>query len=88
MVYGVGAISYSLLTRYPFGIVRLIPMSVHVAIDVIASTIVAASPWLFGFADEVYGPHLVFGAAGVAVALVTRRPGIEHPMAPQAQSAP
>lgn len=71
-VFGAGAIFYSLATDYELGLVRLIPMPVHLALDGVAGAILAASPWLFGFADRVRWPHLAFGLFSVAASLMTR----------------
>lgn len=69
---GAGVIAYSLLTNYELGAVRVIPMSVHLGIDVVGGLLLAASPWLFGFSDSVYLPHLIFGLLEVGAGLLTR----------------
>jgi hypothetical protein len=72
VVFGLGAILYSALTDYELGLVRLIPMPLHLGLDGIGGAVLAASPWLFGFVDRVYLPHLLFGLFSVAASLVTR----------------
>lgn len=72
IVLGLGTILYSLFTDYELGVMRSIPMRVHLMIDLAAGVILAASPWLFGFADEVYLPHLIVGLAEIGVSLMTR----------------
>src|SRR5918999_2834233 len=52
---GLAAMAYSLLTDYEFGLVRIIPMPAHLAMDATSGVLVAASPWLFGFATR--GPR-------------------------------
>jgi hypothetical protein len=80
---GVGAalLVYSALTDYELGLVRTLPMPVHLLLDVGGGLFLAASPWLFGFADEsenVWVPHVVVGLADVAIAaMTTRRPADE-----------
>jgi hypothetical protein len=49
---GLVAMAYSLLTDYEFGLVRIIPMPAHLALDAASGVLVAASPWLFGFAGR------------------------------------
>ena len=71
-IFGASAILYSLATDYELGLVRLIPMPAHLALDGLAGAILAASPWLFGFADRVRLPHLAFGLFSVVASLVTR----------------
>jgi hypothetical protein len=75
ILMGVATIAQSLLTRYELGVVPVIPMPVHLGIDVLVGLILAASPWMFGFADRVYLPHLFFGVLSlIVVALSQRRP--------------
>jgi hypothetical protein len=71
-IFGAGAILYSLVTDYELGLVRLIPMPAHLALDAVAGAVLAASPWLLGFADRLRWPHLAFGLFSVAASLVTR----------------
>ena len=68
VVLGIGLIAYSLFTNYELGVWKVAPMAVHNLIDVVAGTLLAASPWIFGFADEsanVWVPHLVVGLAAI-----------------------
>jgi hypothetical protein len=66
---GVGTIAYSLLTDYELGLVKVIPMPVHLALDGANGALLAASPWLFGFADEVATPHLALGLFEIGASL-------------------
>ena len=52
IVLGIGLIAYSLFTNYELGVWKVAPMAVHNLIEIVAGTLLAASPWLFGFADE------------------------------------
>ena len=72
VVFGVGAILYSAVTDYELGLLRLAPMRLHLLFDGLGGAVLAASPWVFGFADRVYGPHLAFGLFSVVASLVTR----------------
>ena len=77
VILGIGAILYSLVTRYEFGLAGLISMPVHLGLDALSGLVLAASPWLFGFADEVWLPHLLLGLFEICAALTTRTtPGI------------
>ena len=68
MALGVGTIAYSLLTDYELGLVKVIPMPVHLALDAANGALLSASPWLFGFAEEVSTPHLGLGLFEIGAA--------------------
>jgi SPW repeat len=72
MILGAGAILYSLMTRYELGAIKVIPMSAHLGLDMLSGTLLAASPWLFGFADQVFWPHLVLGLIEIGTAAMTQ----------------
>jgi hypothetical protein len=69
---GAGALVYSILTNYEFGVVRLIPFRVHLLLDVLSGAFLAVSPWLFGFSNKVYLPQLIFGLVEIAAGIMTR----------------
>jgi hypothetical protein len=69
---GGGAIVYGLMTRYELGVMPVIPMPVHLMIDFGSGLLLAASPWLFGFASIVWLPHVIFGLFEMGAAAVTR----------------
>src|SRR5215204_7252548 len=78
IVLGIGLIAYSLFTDYELGVWKVAPMAVHNLIDIAAGTLLAASPWIFGFADEsanVWVPHLVVGLAAIFLGLTTKQQG-------------
>ena len=69
---GLIAIAYSLFTRYELGVIRILPMRSHLGIDLAFAVVLAALPFLFGFADQVLWPHLLFGLFSVVACFVTR----------------
>ena len=69
---GVGAILYAVFTDYELGAVRAMPMRVHLFLDIASGLLLAASPWLFGFADRVFWPHLILGVFEIGAGLFTR----------------
>jgi SPW repeat len=78
VVLGVGLIAYSLLTDYELGVWKVAPMAVHNLIDIVAGTLLAASPWLFGYADEaanVWALQVVVGLAAIFLGLTTKQQG-------------
>jgi hypothetical protein len=75
---GAAAIVYATATDREGGRLRLIPMPVHLGLDIASGIFLAMSPWLFGFADRVYLPLLIMGLAEIVIASVTEpRPGDE-----------
>ncbi len=72
ILFGLGGIAYSLLTRYELGLVPRLSMRTHLLIDGPSGALLALSPWLFGFADTVYLPHLLFGLFAIGASLITR----------------
>ena len=50
----------------------LVAGSEPLVLDAAAGALLAASPWLFGFAHQVRGPHLAFGLFSVVASLITR----------------
>src|SRR4051794_22201808 len=72
VVLGAGVIVYSLLTAYELGLVPLIGMPAHLIMDAAGGLLLAASPWLFGFADTVWMPFVILGVAEVGAAVITR----------------
>ena len=72
---GAGAIGSSLMTDYEVGLVKLVPMAVHLTLDVMSGALIAASPWLFGFAgngSRYWMPHALMGATEVLIALMSK----------------
>ena len=72
VILGASAIVYSLLTDYELGASRQLSMRTHLGLDIFSGILLAASPWLFGFADYVYLPHLILGIAEIGVAAMTQ----------------
>jgi hypothetical protein len=78
IVLGIGLIAYSLFTNYELGVWKVAPMAVHNLIDVVAGALLAASPWIFGFADEgtnAWVPFVVIGVAAIFLGLTTQQKG-------------
>lgn len=79
IILGLGALLYSLMTDYELGLLKVISMKAHLTIDLIAGLFLAASPWIFGFADQVYLPHLILGILEMGASLMTK----QHPSTPE-----
>jgi hypothetical protein len=72
VILGVTMLIYSLFTDYEYGALRILPVKAHLFIDLLSGAFLAASPWILGFADYVFLPHLVLGIAEIGAALVTK----------------
>jgi hypothetical protein len=73
---GVGAaIASSMLTDYEPGVVKVVPMPAHLTLDVDSGALMAASPWLLGFAENGqrhWLPHALMGTSEVLIALMSK----------------
>lgn len=56
----------SVLTRYPLGVVRVIPFTVHGGIEFVAALALIAMPWLAGFQDALIARNF-FLATGIVL---------------------
>lgn len=71
IILGAGAIIYSIITNYELGFFKILSFKFHLSIDTLSGILLASSPWLFGFANHVYIPHLLFGLLELVVVLLT-----------------
>jgi hypothetical protein len=73
-VLGSGAMLYSLLTRYEWGLYRIIPFKAHLAADVSANVLALSAPWWFRFARNLRARNtfLAAGLIGMTVVLLTQ----------------
>lgn len=78
MIVGFSALLYSLCTNYELGLFKLIPFRVHLTLDALGGLLLALSPWLFGFADRVWVPHLVLGLVEIGAVVMTRTTASAH----------
>jgi hypothetical protein len=71
VILGAGALLYSLMTNYELGAMKVFSMPMHLMFDLFSGIFLAASPWIFGFADRVYLPHLILGIFEIGASLMT-----------------
>ncbi len=50
-----------------------VPADLRHRIELAASSLLALSPWLFGFAEESWRPHLHAGQVGIGVTILVRQ---------------
>jgi len=72
VILGVAMIGLALVTDYELGVSRRISMRTHLMIDLISGALLAVSPWLFGFNEYVWAPHLILGLLEIGAALTTK----------------
>jgi hypothetical protein len=70
---GLAILGMSLITRYELSVAKIIPLPVHLGVDFAGGLLLAVSPWLFGFADVIWWPHLLIGLMEIVVAAITER---------------
>lgn len=73
---GILILGMSLMTNYEGGVLRSIPMAGHLNMDVLLGIVLAISPWLFNFKEEVYLPHLIMGLLAIFSGLMTVRTSV------------
>lgn len=62
----------SICTRYEGGYILLIPMRVHLIMDVLLGVFLALSPWLLGFQSQTFLFHLAVGIFSVCAGLFSK----------------
>jgi hypothetical protein len=77
LVLGAGLIIYSLLTNYRYSIAKIIPLGVHMALDVIAGIFLMLAPSIWAYRPLLtggeYAWHFIIGLGVIALVAVTRR---------------
>lgn len=68
---GFTTLGYSIVTNYEWGAVKIIPVYVHLRLDLLSGVLLALSPWLFGFGKYIYVPHLLLGLLEILASLMT-----------------
>lgn len=58
-----------LLTAYPLGVFKLIPFTIHGAVELVLSPLLIAMPWIAGFSLDTSARYFYI-AAGIALFLV------------------
>ena len=71
VVVGATVLLVSSLTKYPLGVKKVLPFTVHSAGDYLAAALLFAAPWLLNFADGDGGLTAFYVSAGAAVLAVS-----------------
>jgi len=77
LVLGFGLIGYSLFTKYTYSIAKIIPLGVHMGLDVTAGIVLMLAPTVFGYGGQITGGqlalHFIMGLGAVGLVALTRR---------------
>jgi hypothetical protein len=71
IVVGATVLVVSALTRYPLGVVKVLPFTVHSAGDYLAAALLLAAPWALNFASADGGLAAFYTVGGIAVLAVS-----------------
>jgi hypothetical protein len=72
---GIAGACYSLITDYELGLLKVLPMPVHLIFDAAKGALLASSPWLFGFGKNgprYWLPHMLMGTADILAAMTSK----------------
>jgi hypothetical protein len=70
-VVGAVVLAVSMLTRYPLGVLKVLPFPVHSAGDYLAAALLLVAPFALDFRDSDSGLAVFYIAAGIAVLAVS-----------------
>ena len=71
IVVGATVLAVSMLTKYPLGVVKVLPFTVHSAGDYLAAALLLFSPFVLSFNNSDTGLTAVYIVAGIAVLAVS-----------------
>ncbi len=62
-------LTLTLLTAFPMGIIKLIPFTVHGALELLTSILLVIAPWAAGFSEQTTA-KIFYVAAGILIFVV------------------
>lgn len=71
VIVGIMVLLQAILTDFEMGLIRKLPMKTHLSMDLFSGLLLALSPWLFGFAEYIAWPHVLFGVFSILASLTT-----------------
>src|SRR5207237_3355175 len=71
VVVGATVLVVSMFTKYPLGVKKVLPFTIHSAGDYLAAALLVAAPWVLNFADGDSGITAFYVVAGIAVLAVS-----------------
>src|SRR5690606_6888463 len=73
IVIGAAIIVFAFFTNYELGVVRTIPMRIHLGMDILLGIFLAVSPWLLAYSELVWAPHLIVGLIILGSGVMTQK---------------
>lgn len=61
------------MTKSEYGLFAVLPMPEHPTVDMLCGISLALSPWIFGFADQIFPPHFHYGIFEITTNLITQK---------------
>src|SRR5437899_1845296 len=71
IVVGGTVLVVSMLTKYPLGVIKVLPFTIHSAGDYLAAALLLGAPWALNFASADSGLAAFYVAGGIAVLAVS-----------------
>src|SRR5436190_19374913 len=71
VIVGATVLVVSMFTRYPLGVAKVLPFTVHSAGDYLAAALLVLSPFVLNFHNTDRGLTAVYVVAGIAVLVVS-----------------
>jgi len=71
IVVGATVLGVSMLTKYPLGVYKVLPFTIHSAGDYLAAALLLGAPWVLNFNDGDTGLTVFYAVAGAAVLAVS-----------------
>ncbi len=75
---GILIIVMSLMTNYESSMVKVIPMNIHLYMDILLGVFLLASPWIFKFNNETYLFHVIMGLFAIMSGVMTNSESLQH----------
>jgi hypothetical protein len=70
---GIIILAQTVFSDYEAGLLKMLPMHIHLVVDVLLGFFLIASPWLYKFNNQVCLPQLIFGVSLILAGLTTKK---------------
>ncbi|HXH73661.1 MAG TPA: hypothetical protein VNJ08_01755 [Bacteriovoracaceae bacterium] len=76
LVLGIGLAGYSLITKYYYSVAKIIPVGIHMILDVLAGIVLVFAPYIFDYRISINQGqmifHVVMGLGAITLVAITR----------------